>query len=654
MSLTNPVTTLSGVGEKYAKKLEKLGIFTVYDLIFHIPHRYLDFSKVAQIKNIQIDETYTITGTITEIKNTYTRRHKKITTATVQDETGSIQLVWFNQVFLTKVLFAGDRIRASGKVSWWDRKRAIIAPVWKKIDEGEPAIGDILPIYPETEGVQSNWLTKIVKSAWQKNKHLLVETLHESILHDFNLPTLVETLETLHFPTDLTKTEQARYRLAFEEVFSIQKESQKRRMQWNNQPAPFVVDMAKHNDGIINFIAKLPFTLTDAQHRVAKHLLTDLSKNRPMNRLLQGDVGSGKTVIAAIGAYIAHLHGYKTVILAPTEVLAQQHASTLQELFKEHALTIAIVTGSTKTDEFHAADIIVGTHALFNQKDTIERLGLLIVDEQHKFGVEQRAQLVTGQKITPHVLAMTATPIPRSIALTLYGDQDLSVIDELPPGRLPVKTWVVPQIKRQDSYNWIREQISRMNGSPQAIIVYPLINESEHETLTDVKAATSEFERLQKEFGSLRLALIHGRLPAKQKNQIIDQFRSGNIDILVTTSVVEVGIDAPSASIIVIENAERFGLSTLHQLRGRVGRRGQQGYCFLFTATDDDLTLTRLKAMETHHNGLELAEIDLKLRGPGQLFGTKQHGVGELRFAEITNIKLIEDTRKALEIATYK
>lgn len=689
MNLTDPITTIPGVGESYAKKLEKLGINSIKDLLYHIPHRYLDFRAVSPIRQTAIDQTYTITGTVDEITNSYTRRGKKITQAFLTDESGTIQLIWFNQTYLTKIIRPGDTIQASGKVTWWDRQKAIIAPLWQKTDQNDintDITGALIPIYPETEGITSNWLHKTIRTAWEKCKHFLEEHHTESFLQQFELPKLPDALEALHFPKDPAYAEHARKRLAFDEMFAIQKLSKLRRDAWNRQQVLFRYDGSEHGQNIVDFISRLPFELTDAQHRVIKHVLEDLMKPQPMNRLIQGDVGSGKTVVAAVAAYAAHLAQQQTIFLAPTEVLAQQHAETLEHLFKDYDLQIARVTGSKKDDGFHTASIIVGTHAVFHHKEVLNPSGLVIIDEQHKFGVEQQKTLIAPTDTVPHLLTMTATPIPRSIALTIYGDQDLSLIDELPPGRLPVKTWLVPDAKRADAFAWIKDQIlltkekrmPRAEGLPklpqsdsysyetdehflgeassfnlpanQAIIVYPLIEDSDHETMADVKAATTEFEKLKKTFAPLNVALIHGRMPAKDKNSIIDNFRTGTIDILVTTSVVEVGIDAPGASIIVVENAERFGLATLHQLRGRVGRRGQQAYCFLFTSSTDELTLQRLKAMETHHNGLNLAKIDLELRGPGQLFGTRQHGVGELKFAKITDIELIEKTRQAVDL----
>ncbi|MCA9390008.1 ATP-dependent DNA helicase RecG [candidate division WWE3 bacterium] len=654
MDISASITSVTGVGEKSAEKLERLGILTIEDLFYHIPSRYLDFRNAVPIKQATVDETVSITGEIWEISNAFTRRGKKITTAVISDESGTMELIWFNQTYLTKAIQPGDVIHAAGNVGWWAKKKAIIAPMWQKESPEGDGLNTILPIYPETEGVTSAWLRKITKNAWDSSSNQINETMPERIIDKYDLLSLPRTLETLHFPKDFSNVKKAHYRLSFEEMFHLQQEALRRRAEWDQQESVFFLQKDQFNKEVDQLIESLPFTLTSAQTHVVEDVYADFLRKSPMNRLVQGDVGSGKTVVAAIAAYITYLAGYPTFLMAPTEVLAQQHYQTISSILKEKVSHIALVSGSKKTDSFELGDIIIGTHALFHQREKLPEAGLVIIDEQHKFGVEQRAQLVfrEGHR-TPHIMTMTATPIPRSLALTVYGDQDLSLIDELPPGRKPVKTWVVEDHKHEKAYQWIHDQVlSTQKNKPQTLIVYPLIDDSEHESMADVKAATTEFEYLQHVFSDLRVELLHGRLKPTEKNTIVEQFRSGEIDILISTSVVEVGIDAPNATIIIVENAERFGLATLHQLRGRVGRRGQQGYCFLFSGTDDELTLQRLKAMETHHNGLKLAEIDLELRGPGQVFGTQQHGVGELRFAKITDLDLIQKTRDAAKITS--
>ena len=652
MPLSHSVTKISGVGESYAQKLQRLGISTILDLLYHIPHRYIDFSRHMPIHQLQPDETVTVTGTVTEISNSYTRRGKRITTAYISDNTGMVPVIWFNQTYLTNVIREGDTLSIAGKTSWWSRELAIIAPLWEKHTEDSiPGLKRILPIYPETEGITSSYLRKIITHAWEEYQCFLQDTLHETIVQTHALLSLHDALKSLHFPEDEATPRQAQYRLAFEEMYNLQKRSNARRIRWNEQTPTFVISHDISERILGNFPKSLPFELTSAQLRVIREIIEDLSNKQPMNRLLQGDVGSGKTVVSAAAAYAAILSGQPAILMAPTEVLAQQHFETIKEIFKNQPhITIALLTGSTRSEDVSHADFIIGTHAIFYNLDVIPDAGLVIVDEQHKFGVEQRAALTKRQDgLTPHILTMTATPIPRSIALTVYGDQDLSRIDEMPPGRKKVKTWLVPDSKRSDAYSWINKQISDSTEPPvQALFIYPLIEESEHESMQDVQAATKAYTQLSQRFSKHKVALIHGKLPAAEKNKIAQSFREGDIDILIATSVVEVGIDAPHASIMIIENAERFGLATLHQLRGRVGRRGQQAYCLLFTNAAEETTIERLKALETHHDGLKLSEIDLRLRGPGQVFGKQQHGVGELRFASITDLDLIAKTREAV------
>jgi ATP-dependent DNA helicase RecG len=577
MQSTDLVTVIPGVGQSFATKLQRLDITTVGDLLYHFPFRYEDFRQQVPIGRLQVDETVTIKGSVWQIENTYTKRGKRITTAILNDGSGSVQLIWFNQTYLTKVIQEGDTLIAAGKVSWWTRKRAIVAPFWQKLTaDDDPALAAILPIYPETEGITSAWLRKTIKKTWELFQSNLIESLPQQVLTTYHLPPLYDTIQSLHFPTDFDQIKQARHRLAFEEMLDVQTKALQRRQAWQQQQAPFTFEK-KQQEPINQFIKTLPFILTNAQKNAAQAILEDLQNTWPMNRLLQGDVGSGKTVVAAIAAYASKLSGYPTFFMAPTEVLVEQHVTTLRTFLQPYGFTIATISGSSKPETFDGVDLFIGTHALFYHTDKLPQAGIVIIDEQHRFGVEQRGKLVHSQdKITPHVLTMTATPIPRSLALTVYGDQDLSLINELPPGRLPVKTWLVPEYKRTKAYQWINEQIASGSPRPQVLVIYPLIEDSDHESMADVKAATTEFEQIKKAFPTCSVSLVHGQLSSSEKNTVVQQFREGNIDILVATSVVEVGIDAPNASIILIENAERFGLATLHQLRGRVGRRGQQ------------------------------------------------------------------------------
>ena len=465
----------------------------------------------------------------------------------------------------------------------------------------------------------------------------------------------------IHFPKNQDEIDRARKRLGFDEFFLMQLQALKRRQEWQRNPLARRFTINDSRLTIDKFINSLPFKLTSAQTQAINEILKDLEKDAPMNRLLEGDVGSGKTVVAAVAIYATHLNGLQSALMAPTEVLAEQHYKEISKMFEPFGVKVALRTGSKKQlidsknrrsrTMDNGQSLMIGTHALLFDSVEFENLGLVIIDEQHRFGVKQRAKLlkkVEGGK-TPHLLTMTATPIPRSLTLTAYGDLDLSVLDEMPPGRKEVTTWVVPNRKREAAYEWIKKQIvvgAQRDAPVQAFIICPLIEESEAETMQSVKAATAEFERLSKEvFPDLRLALLHGRIKSKEKNEILTAFKSGQYDILVSTQVVEVGIDVPTATLMIIEGAERFGLASLHQLRGRVGRSDRQSYCLLFTSSRSRKAYSRLKALEELNDGFKLAEIDLKLRGPGEIYGTKQHGLMKLKIASLSDVKLIETTR---------
>ena len=663
-----------GIGFSYAKKLAFLGLLTVEDLINHYPFRYDDFSEVSTALEAQIGQKITLQGEIWSIANIYTRSRKIITKAVFNDGTTPVELTWFNSPWLTKQISSGDQLQISGKISKYKNKFTMIAPVWEKLTQAkasevrgvadlhsfsppqadvfedqddrtsEPTIhtGRLVPIYPETYGVSSKWLRSKIN---QILPALTIEDPLPEVIKN-NLIDLPEALQKVHFPNDWADVEKARARLEFDELFYIQLATQKVRQDWRNKPniGQFQVDQKK----VDSFLKKLPFQLTKAQLRVIEEILADLQTGRPMNRLVQGEVGSGKTIVAAVIAYLTFLNGYRSFYMAPTEILAFQHFDTLSNLLEPLGIKVGIYTGSRKFTQKHnvktTPDIIIGTHALLSAKLDIPDVGLIIIDEQQRFGVEQRSVLRSKAKV-PHFLTMTATPIPRTVALTLYGDLDLSIIDELPKGRLPVRTHVVPSKKRLDAYTFIEKKVRE---GDQVYIITPLIDESE--TLQSVKAATVEFEKLQREvFPDLKLGLLHGRLKSKDKEAVLNAFKNRQIAILVSTSVVEVGVDVTNATIMVIEGAERFGLAQLHQLRGRVGRGSKESFCFLFTGVEDSQNTSRLKNLEKIHDGLKLSELDLKIRGSGEIFGKKQSGRFELKIASLTNLTLIEKTKTAAE-----
>ncbi|HUV43024.1 MAG TPA: ATP-dependent DNA helicase RecG, partial [Patescibacteria group bacterium] len=632
------------------KKLSKLNIKTFEDLLYHFPFRYVDYSLISPIGRIQAGEIVSIQGKIISIKNEYTRQGKKIQKAVVADASGEIQAVWFNQPFLVKIIIPGQTIGLSGKADWFGPNLVLVSPEYEIIKEGlrekkeTVHTGRLVPIYHETYSLSSKWLRSRIAPLMKKFVPGLKEFLPVKISKKYKLVKFNQALQKIHFPANQKEAQEARKRFAFEEFFLLQLAALQRKKAWQKYQLAykFYLDQEK----ILEFTNSLPFTLTQAQKKAFREIFTDLEKDKPMNRLLEGDVGSGKTVVAAAAIYLAFLNKNQAALMAPTQILANQHYQTLSQILSPLGVKVALLTASQKKTVGNF-DCLIGTHALIYQRAQFKQLGLVVIDEQHRFGVEQRGKLIKKNKV-PHLLTMTATPIPRTVALTLYGDLDLSVLDEMPPGRQKIKTWVVPPYKRAAAYQWLREQIK--DKEDQAFIVCPLIEESAHETMQSVKAVTSEKERLAKEvFPDLRIGLLHGRLKSKEKDKVFEKFRQGKIDILVSTPVVEVGIDIPTAIIMLVEAAERFGLAQLHQLRGRVGRSGQQAYCLLFSATPSEKSLKRLKALERITTGSELAEIDLKLRGPGEIYGTQQHGFFNLRVASFSDLKMIKETRQAAE-----
>ncbi|MFH1971254.1 MAG: ATP-dependent DNA helicase RecG [Patescibacteria group bacterium] len=650
MKLSSPVSELSLVGPYYQKKLSKLGIVTVLDLINHIPHRYIDFSQTFSISKVKVGDILTVKGKVKSVKNQYTRTVRKIQVAEIEDSTGSISAVWFNQPYLINTLNEGDVVSLSGKIDWFGRKVAFISPEYEKNVTGKVGLhtGRLVPIYPETSGLSSKWLRGRIKEAIISLSGEIVEILPNEVLNKHDLTELKDSYYFVHFPENLKQAEDGRKRLAFDELLYLHIASLRRKLDWQKNDSTF--DLKIDKKAVDTFIKNLNFKLTNSQKGIVDEIFSDFSKKYPMNRLLEGDVGSGKTVVAAIGTFISFINGYQTVFMAPTQILAQQHYNTLKELFEPFKARISLLTSGQVKKDLGKEDIFVGTHSLINKNALFDKVSLVVIDEQQKFGVDQREKLVKkakNKKVSPHVLNLTATPIPRTVALTLYGDLDLSTLKELPPGRKPITTWLVPPAKREGAYKWIQENIEK--EKVQVYIVCPLIEESEKETMQTVKSAKSEFEKLKKVFPNLSLDLMHGKLKSKEKEDIIERFKKGKTDILVSTPVVEVGIDVGNATIMVIEAAERFGLSSLHQLRGRVGRGNKKSYCLLFTENKNEKVTTRLSAMQKNLNGFELAELDLRLRGPGEVFGTKQHGFPELKIASWQDISLIKKTKEVAQ-----
>lgn len=643
LNLKTPIQYLKGVGPNLAKKLKKLGIETVEDLIFLFPRDYEDRSNPTPINKLVQSESVFVRAVIDRVSPQSTKSRFSVTKVLLTDRTGSIQAVWFNQPFLNKMFRPGMRLIVSGKVefSTFDGSLQLIARDYE-IDAGEKL--GIVPIYPLTEGVFQKKLRSMVESAVDACLEEIQDFLPQEIKAQHHLIELQEAINAMHFPSILAEIEKARYRLAFDDFFFFQLGLGLHREKVAAEPG---IAFKIEEQALAGFLASLPFELTGAQKRVLADIVGDMKQAKPMNRLIQGDVGSGKTVVAAAAGYLAVKAGYQVAIMAPTEILANQHLAKIQKFFENQNIKVELLTASTSKD-IHAsdrlknADFVIGTHALIEAKAEYRNLGLIVIDEQHRFGVLQRADLVKKGSF-PDVLVMTATPIPRSLALTVYGDLDRSIIDELPPGRTPIKTYYVTESKRKSSYEFIRQKVKE---GQQIFIVCPLVDESEK---IDLKAATDEANYLQTNiFPELKVGLLHGKLKSEDKDLVMQAFAGGKINILVSTTVIEVGIDVPNATVMVVEHVERFGLSQLHQLRGRIGRGAHESYCFLIGQAKTEEAKTRIKAMLDSTDGFYIAEVDLKLRGPGDFLGVRQSGLPNFRVADIIrDEKILRQARAA-------
>lgn len=643
------IKDLGGIYKRFAPQLEKLGIVKVADFLLHAPNRFADFSQIKKIKDLEIDEIVTVIGKVKEIKNIQFKSFKKIQQAKIIDETGEIEAVWFNQPFLLQNIKVNSLISIAGRIEKNGLSFKITSPEYEIILNPEEKLihtGCLTPIYPATKGISSKWLRKEIRKIITNNAKNIVEYIPYSIINKLDLMSLNETYEQFHFPKSLETFTRAKERLAFEEVFLLSLVSNLRKAKWEKNKTKIKINYDKFKNKIDQFIKSLPFKLTASQEKAIGEIFSDFKKEKPMNRLLLGDVGSGKTIVATIAMYLAFLNGYKSLIMVPTEILANQHFETISKILIKYGVKIKLIIGGQKksmnlVSSTLESDIIIGTHALLEKNLDYKNLGLAIVDEQHRFGVEQRTILRNkGENL--HFLTMSATPIPRTVVLTLYGDLDVSFLNEMPLGRQKVKTWFVPNIKKNNAYVWIEEKIKN-NG--QVFIICPFIEESEN--LTTVKAAKTEFENLKNIFKKSRLGLLHGQMKSGEKDKILNDFKAKKIDILIATPIVEVGIDIPNATVILIEDAERFGLAQLHQLRGRVGRGEKQSYCLLFSSSNNPKSITRLKQLEKINNGSELAELDLKLRGPGDVYGTLQSGEKILKIASFSDFDLISKAKNA-------
>jgi len=664
------ISALRRVSAPLIVKFEKLGVRTVRDLLFFFPRRHVDYGEPVPIAQLEPGKEQTVRAQVWSARERLMGWRMRSTEATIGDASGMMQCVWFNQPWVAKQLPINAEIVVAGRVSERQGRPQFDNPEWEIWSPDLLHTGRLVPIYPLTAGLQSRTVRRVLREAIDSFITRLTDPLPRETRERLGLADLRFAVTQMHYPDSAGALEAARRRLAFDELLPIQLAMLLRRRHFQEsapaEPSPISAAAER------GFLATLPFALTGAQQRVLFDVLNDLRKPVPMSRLVQGDVGSGKTVIAAAALVAAAENGRQGVMMAPTEILAEQHFRMLKQLFHadggegpvaearppflDRPLRVALLTGSLKAKERREAhealaagaiDIACGTQALIQGKVRFNDLALAIVDEQHRFGVMQRAALREKGALgahAPHMLVMTATPIPRTLALTIYGDLDVSVIDERPPGRKPVKTsWIAPH-EREDAERFVREQVEQ---GRQAFVICPLVEESE--TL-EVKSATAEYERLRSEvFPDLRVELVHGRMSAKQKDEVMRRFRGGEADVLVSTAVIEVGIDVPNATVMLIEGADRFGLAQLHQFRGRVGRGAEQSYCLLLSEDPSEEAQRRLALMEETSDGFKLAEADMEMRGPGQFFGTRQSGLPGLKVARLSDVRLIELTRAEAE-----
>ncbi len=647
-SLDDPVTVLPGVGEGRARQLAALGVQTVEDLLYLLPRRYKDYTRVQTIASVLFHREYTVKGTVSTVEQERTRTGKVMVSAEIADPTGRIRVIWFNP-YIARQLRPGMSIAISGRVEQQRGALCFRNPEWEPLDDELLHTGRVVPIYPLTKNLYQKQVRNLTRAALTAALPLIEDPLPAEVRRRYGLLPLATALERMHYPVSEEEQQQARTRLAFDEFLVLQIGLVRRKVEWQTQAGHAFTG----NERLLALFEEcLPYQLTAAQSRALGEIMGDMVRRRPMSRLLQGDVGSGKTVVGAAVALVAIAEGFQAALLAPTEILAEQHFRNLFNLYavlpEPERPRLALLTGSTAGRERaaideglreRAIDLLIGTHAILEERVEFDRLGLAIIDEQHRFGVIQRAML-RDKGYNPDVLVMTATPIPRSLALVMHGDLDVSIIDELPPGRQPIETQWIESDQRREAYRFLRRQIE---AGRQAFIIYPLVEESE---AIDAKAATVEFERLSREvFPELRLGLLHGRMRPAEKDEVMSRFRDHGIDILVSTSVVEVGIDVPNATVMLIEGADRFGLSQLHQFRGRVGRGDARSYCILIADDVSEDGQRRLNALVDTMDGFRLAEIDLEIRGPGEFFGTRQSGIPDLKFAALADIQTLQHAR---------
>lgn len=646
MNLTTKLTDIKGVGPKAAEQLALAGLTTVGDILTFLPRRHEDFSGVIPIADLRPGKV-TIKARCEKIESRTVRRGLRLTTATLVDDSGKVRAVWFNQPYRTAQLAkTSEEFYFSGEFEFQYNRYQLTSPAAELVKDMPVSTDRLLPVYRAIRGLKSQLVRKVLVEL-RPFVTMMPDPLPPSVIAGQRLMSYSDALLGLHFPTSTAQVAAARERLAFQELFELILASQLNRLEQTRLDG---YQISFEQATIKRFVDGLPFALTGAQKRAAWDILQDFERATPMNRLLQGDVGSGKTVVAGLAACQTASHGYQTALMAPTEILAAQHAETLSKLLEPFGYTVGLLVGGVKGKARAAllaqiasgeVDVTVGTHALFQDKVGFRRLGFVAIDEQHRFGVEQRQRLLAKSAHLPHLLAMTATPIPRSLALTVYGELDVSVLDERPAGRLPIETHIMSPTTRERVYAAIDAQLSQ---GRQAYVICSLIDDN---PANDTKSVETEAQKLRNSiFKHRRVGLLHGRMTAAEKDEMMLGFMHHDFDILVSTTVVEVGVDVPNATVMLIENADQFGLSQLHQLRGRVGRSVHQSYCYLMMS-DTSKPTERLRHIEKSQDGFYLAEVDLQLRGPGEIYGRAQHGALNLQIATLADTQMIARAQKA-------